>query len=828
MTSLTTYTPLESLLLFQSLRTYGVEATVFGRISDDLKKVPLVYKDPTYDAGRLNPDALRELYLSLLKEEVKKDLQGAGDEEQNASLSPGSRKRKAASPTLPTVHEAAQHSHLIPRLVERLYAAWRDLVVRELREEERQYDRLTREVQGIEEGEWDERLRGQQADSDKNKDSPAQRSSIAPGPESSTSIAAEVSAQTASSAIEQASPVTQATGPPPQPSSTHYAQASIDAVINHDVDSFVDGTPPGHRKASSTMNLPPLSGSAHSSPRLDRPGPQTTTPRLPPSLPAPSGYRTSPSLHTSHYALQPTQPGPPPSPRVPYEAGSSHPPSAPRPILPPPPGMHTTLPPASSLLQSQNNRLSDRSPIGAQPPPYLSPNQRLPPLPLSLPKRPGSRELPLPPNLQPPQGYQQQYPGRQTGYSPSQHQPPPPQQPPPPYYQPNQGGYMLPPFQVTPQEPNRLHQQQLAQQAAATAPRYPSAPLQPRPSPASNRLPPIPNSQPFQSAGSQQPVPPPRLPRTALQIQIDQILDALAKPRPKARWKSNRTGTGGHEINRPSQADIEPLSPVKEVVPPTKSLSRQSRDLPKDARATPAHRDTAQEASAGESSVDKVSQKANRKPTRRARGTSAVSPVAASSPQRRDRSQSVTSQRDERTGTTKGRPIKPEPSTPANDNRDNEATPASTATEGAITRRRRGTLQSLAAHSSTRRKRMRDASPSEAPSDAEDTGVGPSLSTPSTTRPNTVLATRNFGRISAVILNDIQSHKHADRFARPVRERDAEGYSDIIKRPQDLKSMRAAITAGQRAIIAATAASSISLSATTATTTGGGGGGGGA
>ncbi len=53
-------------------------------------------------------------------------------------------------------------------------------------------------------------------------------------------------------------------------------------------------------------------------------------------------------------------------------------------------------------------------------------------------------------------------------------------------------------------------------------------------------------------------------------------------------------------------------------------------------------------------------------------------------------------------------------------------------------------------------------------------------------------------------MNDTTSHKHASYFAGPVRDRDASGYSEIIKQPQHLKSIRAAIAAGTRAIAAAT------------------------
>ena len=71
--------------------------------------------------------------------------------------------------------------------------------------------------------------------------------------------------------------------------------------------------------------------------------------------------------------------------------------------------------------------------------------------------------------------------------------------------------------------------------------------------------------------------------------------------------------------------------------------------------------------------------------------------------------------------------------------------------------------------------------------------------------PPTILASRNFQRMTAPIMNNITSHKHASIFANPVRLKDAEGYTDIIRRPQDLKSIRAAIVAGSRAVAAATA-----------------------
>lgn len=52
-------------------------------------------------------------------------------------------------------------------------------------------------------------------------------------------------------------------------------------------------------------------------------------------------------------------------------------------------------------------------------------------------------------------------------------------------------------------------------------------------------------------------------------------------------------------------------------------------------------------------------------------------------------------------------------------------------------------------------------------------------------------------------MNDISSHKHGSRFESPIN---VPGYSEIVKMPRDLKSIRTAITAGTRAMSTATTA----------------------
>jgi hypothetical protein len=72
--------------------------------------------------------------------------------------------------------------------------------------------------------------------------------------------------------------------------------------------------------------------------------------------------------------------------------------------------------------------------------------------------------------------------------------------------------------------------------------------------------------------------------------------------------------------------------------------------------------------------------------------------------------------------------------------------------------------------------------------------------------PQYIQCTPNFSRMTAPVINDIMGHKYANIFQHPVKIRDAPNYSDLIYQPQDLKSIKAAITAGNRAVAAAASA----------------------
>src|SRR5690349_1963942 len=94
------YTSLESLLLFQSLLTQGVEPGAFARISEQLKENPLIKEEASYDPARLKPDALQHLFLRLFGEELRGDSEK--DTTDDPAASPNSQKRKPEGPPLPT------------------------------------------------------------------------------------------------------------------------------------------------------------------------------------------------------------------------------------------------------------------------------------------------------------------------------------------------------------------------------------------------------------------------------------------------------------------------------------------------------------------------------------------------------------------------------------------------------------------------------------------------------------------------------------------------------------------------------------------------------
>lgn len=174
---------------------------------------------------------------------------------------------------------------------------------------------------------------------------------------------------------------------------------------------------------------------------------------------------------------------------------------------------------------------------------------------------------------------------------------------------------------------------------------------------------------------------------------------------------------------------------------------------------------------------------------RRPRGGSVASSAVGSSIRGRTRSQSVTSHADDDNESLLGRRVKNEPSTPGE-------SPALSTEEVLMPAPNDISRRSIAARNK-RKRGVRDTS--ETSDTVSAKGQHPTHDS------HFVLAKQNFPRLSNPVMMDILSHKHASIFSLPVRDRDAEGYSSIIRRPQDLKSIKGAIAAGARAINSITA-----------------------
>jgi Bromodomain len=170
------FSPLESLLLFQHLYSHGITLPVFTRIADQLKNDPHVRASPAFDAARLNPDALRDFFLRIFQDEAKQSSKSTSNpDSSNASSSQNPRKRKAPSPSLPSIQDAAKNDHLLPQLIVKLYARYREQAVSEIKSYERDYDKLSQELVQIERGDWDSKIEKELEEKQKLRLGPVQQ-----------------------------------------------------------------------------------------------------------------------------------------------------------------------------------------------------------------------------------------------------------------------------------------------------------------------------------------------------------------------------------------------------------------------------------------------------------------------------------------------------------------------------------------------------------------------------------------------------------------------------------------------------------------------------
>jgi hypothetical protein len=695
----TAYSSLETLLLFQYLRAYGISPTVFSKISEQLKDHPQIRESNGFDAGRLSPDALREFFLRIWKEELRREERPAVDvDAPNGAASSSPRKRKAPSPSLPTIQDAAENTDLLPKVVVKLYGRYREETVREIRETETKHGKLLQEVIEIKRGDWDVKLQESLDHTQRN-----QAQSL-PRPNGNARVSVSSAGKSTGGLLRPGFDRREQITRSPSPSSTTIE---------------LPKTVPRHLLASHQSPSTPAAGNRNPLPTAAQS--QATI--------APSPYRGSPVATTQTQYAQ----------RLVTDRSAS--PLNPQSPSTQPPGIQTSI--------AQNHASPG---IGTQ-----AKNTTLPQLSPSYPQMAGQPQSPASGPLVTPPGYSPS--GRPSGpqYSASSHGLP-------------RGGVMLQPFQVAPQVPTPLQQQQSGVQGQAAAqtrtlPRMVTAQSDLVSTPQSGRQ--TPGPDPLILSISKM-LATPSLANTPVQSPI------TAKRTADTKWRALPSEAVPSSPTRPGSRDVSPISDREHSPEPVESRETRKRGVR--TRKVASH-DT----------PDSVAThtRSGRQPSRRTRGVSATSSAIDSSARGRTRSQSVTSH---------GSPdhvFKPEPSTP------NVSSDVAMAEDTAMA------APSAANRRSTRNKRKRSVTATSELGDAGDLGDSARPHFPQPIERDSVFAVRNFPRLSNTVMNDITSHRHASLFSNPVRDRDAEGYSTMIRRPTDLKSIKAAIAAGNKAVNAA-------------------------
>ncbi|PKX99043.1 uncharacterized protein P174DRAFT_437483 [Aspergillus novofumigatus IBT 16806] len=768
MPPLSAYTPFESLLFFQSLATLGTRPINFASISDILRNNTFVRENVAFNADRLSPEALEELYTTLMRE----GLDGAGAvslPEQNDVHPEGAQptnplKRKIASPRPEVlVDKGRSHASFLPELVSHLYARYKELATREIRNEERRYKEISDEIERLQKEERQKpsqpapaptsvqasTVRGPQAKQDFSpepmgldvkEERPAQQLR-----QESSQPAVQPLLDSKVKQIEQESQRKDIVPSPPQeelaqPTAPSTAAA---AIQKPQVLPTQPAAQPHQEQLRVQQQPQPVDGQAPSAV-------QQAPANVPPTVSSAQKAKNGPAVHSQQPAAAPT----------------------------PGPGNLPTF--TAAPLQAQHD-VHHPTPV-----PAPSPAPAARPAGKKGASAATSVSAPQPPTPQP---IIQQW---------SLHQPPQTPQPPPLTYPQQQtdkramvGRPSAIPLQHTPRpEPEKPFQ--------AT----PRTPVPSTPGPASAPI--VSTAVNGHARGYQTPVGAAQgLFSEAQNVHRPQL---SIDTRSSTPWKKTPRLSIPPSPRSPIRPRPEDVSPISERAP---SPIEFSEPLPEETGGRRNKRRAVEEKGARaiqEPSLPQdVEPKGRLKPkVEKATGSAAGKKRDRSTTSSRSRGRSVVSRDEESVAEAGNGPIgkiKHElPGTPAN-------IPEPSELEGRASGARKGATalpQTEERPGRGRPKRKRGISDAPEPEPVPTEPIRPE----STQSASFVLCPRNFPRTGAPIMNDVTMHKHASIFAKPLAERDAPGYRDLIYRPQDLKSIKSSIHQGSRAVAAATEAAS--------------------
>lgn len=732
MPPLSAYTPFESLLFFQSLASLDSRPSSFVSISDLLRSNPFVRQNVAFNADRLSPEALEDLYTTLMRDGLEAAtlaISPAGPNGHSPDPSATNpRKRKISSPRPDgLVDSVARHSRMVPELVAHLYAKYKELATREIRQEEKRFREIRNDIERLQKEEREASV--QQAPRPGPQVPPEAKQM--PGPERvDIDIKEEKPVQPPVTDVNKHPVEPPARTQSPQPQLSISQQAPSQATPTQEPPSVQQ--PRVQQSQRGQIQQPQI-------PRPPQPIPHMQTGHPPPQQV--NGKPPQPALMPRNpVAQRPTNVSP--APRIP-------------PSGVPEVSVGPSRPPALQAANGSNLPVAPHAPPSAPTPPAQRASQGGPPVAPSVkPQRPPDQPQPSfqqwPLNPPAPQTPQASY----SPYASPQH--------------PNKVAAGLP-------FPSPLPQQALQTEAGkpyqkSFSPAFPATPgsrsqVQ-SPAPGvhgSGYETPISAAQAFsESRGFRQHRP---------------SVDTAGSATP---WKRTPRLSIPQSPSSPNRPRPEDVSPISERAPSPFEPPEAAREAPS------SHRRKTHKTPRTSTDKDVQSKLSGRKkrdestPSSRSRGRSMPSRDAASPADSTSASQ--TKIKHEMPSTPAGVPdvVEPEPRSAAGrksqDDRPGRGRP----------KRKRGVSELIEPESFH----------------AEISRMDPTESG------QYVLSARNFPRTGAPIMNDVTMHKHASIFTKPLTERDAPGYRDLIYRPQDLKSIKSLIHQGSKAVSAATEAAS--------------------
>ncbi|GLA31192.1 hypothetical protein M752DRAFT_276511 [Aspergillus phoenicis ATCC 13157] len=784
MPPLSVYTPFESLLFFQSLAGLESPPANFTSISDVLRNNPFIRENAAYDAGRLSPEALEDLYTTLMRDGWDSTNAGPNGHHAESATPNNPKKRKISSPRPDGLADKVHnHASKVPGLVSHLYARYKELVTREIEDEEQRYRDIRKEIDQL-----------QKEDRDALSETSARPTAaqpIAPAKQEPAPEPMDVD-------MKEQKPIQR-----PRDEAMHVATPLVAADVKQpllepqrkELDTSKQPAKPVARPPQEPQPLPAQSVRAVELPPADKtklqqqPQPQPLPQQQPQQPPQPSPRpQPSPQIATGRPPQQPPVPNGKafPTPTQPTIVAKNAPvnhapvaaPPAPSPKPPnasvPSPGV--ARPPAVTPSQAPQN---------AGVPIPSTPQQQV------LASKPSAKEgqsVPAAspaPQRPPPQASFQQW---------SLNKPPQTPQPPPAFAKPKPEPTNAAVAGRAVQSPFPPPTPALESKKAAQGPRPTPGPSTPGPVPAAAHTP----AQNIPPPAFQTPVGPAqgsilsRPPSTRpLRPSID---TGVLTPGSLTPWKRTPRLSIPHSPRSPERPRPEEISPISEKAPSLPGSREPTPEEPEPRRRKRRTETKSNGTGADQTlSIDAESKGGTKRKSER--GTlSSGKDRDRSTASSRSRGRSVLSRDEESTadtGTGSQAKIKHEvPSTPA-------GIPETAEPERpSVSRPSRGR---------PKRKRAPSESLEAEPTQSELSQLTRADPNQSTTY---VVCARNFPRTGAPIMSELSMHKVAGTFSKPLTERDAPGYRDLIYRPQDIKTIKSLIHQGSRALAAATEAAS--------------------